>query len=287
MKQILAIDAGGSSLKYGLYNEHGNELTTGGYKQIIRNDTTQVLNTFKEIIETHQNINGIALSIPGIFEKDTDIIIEGGSIEALLELKDLRNMLEEQYKVPVSLENDANCAALAEQWLGNGKGCDNFVCMTVGTGIGGGIIINGKLYKGSHGRSGEFHWLLQSPNTSDLFGIVATESLASQANTATSLTINNGIDFFNNIDHPQIKPIYNTWIKNISWGIYNIAYIIDPDKLLIGGGISAQQRIYQDITERIAHIAPHTYKWKVEPCFFNNNAGKIGAVYKLITTRFS
>jgi len=292
LKKILAIDAGGSSLKYGVYNECGREVHKGGQAEIVRDDTTLVMQAFESIIEGYQDLDGIGLSLPGIFRPDTDLFADGGALYKLLEVNHLPAVMEEKYGIPVSLENDANCAALAEHWLGNGRGCKNLICITIGTGIGGGIIINNALHRGSHGRSGEFHWLLVAPDSDDVFGITATESLVIQAKKTTPLKVANGKDFFNNISHPDIQLIYRRWVTNFAWGLYNLATIFDPDKILIGGGISAQKRIYDDLECEIIRILPvfgeisYVREWAIEPCYFRNDAGKIGAVYKLLTTRF-
>ncbi|MCL1995995.1 MAG: ROK family protein [Defluviitaleaceae bacterium] len=286
MKKLLAIDAGGGSLKYGLYDNEGNVLDQGGQIAIVCDDTDMVLKSFEEAIEGYESLDGIALSLPGVFERDTGVLIESGAISGLMKVTNFRSMLEEKYRIPVSLENDANCAALAEHWLGNGRDCDNLICITIGTGIGGGIIINGALHKGSHGRSGEFHGMLMYPDSRALFGGTSTASIVWIANNHTSLEIANGKEFFDKIDDPQIAKIYSQWINNLSWGIYNLATAIDPQKVLLGGGVSVQKRFYEDIPVQINKIARSVCNWTVEPCFFGNDAGKIGAVYNLLTTRF-
>lgn len=280
MKKIAALDLGGSSIKFGLYNENGDVLQNGGENTINKDSLQSVLDDIDNIVRCFDGVDAVGISVPGIVDGKTSIISIGGAIE-VLDKVDLRDILSQKYGLPVAVENDANCAALAEYWMGSAVGCKNVVCITIGTGIGGAIIIDGKLHRGSHNFSGEFGLMINPSNTLENFGYTATSRLLNRASDIDA-NIKTGQDFFDMLNNIKMKHIYDDWITRLAVGIYNIAMVIDPDKLLLGGGISVQARIYTDIDDIIKKIANYPYSWRVQRCTFGNDAGKLGAVYKLL-----
>jgi len=200
----------------------------------------------------------------------------------------LRGILAKKYDFPVAIENDANCATLAEKWLGNGKDAETFVCMTIGTGIGGGMMIGGRLHTGHRNFAGEFGYLrIPTKDESKLsYSETSTEMLLNSVrDMGLSLT---GREFFERLNSGDklIEEVYQDWIDRLAEGIFAIAVVIDPEKILIGGGISSQQRIYADIRASVDRLIAETayfHDIEVMPCYFHNDAGKIGAVYKLLS----
>ena len=286
MKKYLSIDIGGTNIKHGLYNEKGEELKPGGQTPTDRDTLEGFLHSLSEAISQYTDIDGIALSVPGKVDKDTGFLHHAGSIR-VLDGVDLRKYLCEKYNVPTTIENDANCAVLAEHWLGNGKDCENLVCITIGTGIGGGIIINNRIYRGSGSYSGEFCFMYTNLDAGEenVFNNLSTTHLIKKVNAEASISIANGKDFFDNMDNPIIKNFYDAWIKDLAVCVYNIGVAFDPEKILLGGGVSGQTGIVKDINEVIKRIALRSYSWTVDVCKFGNDAGKIGAVYNLLNTK--
>ena len=286
MKRILGIDIGGTDFKYGLYSEKGECLNLKGKIPSVKNNTQDTLDAISGIISKFPALDGAGLSMPGRIDGETGTnLSNSGSIKALWEVP-LRPIFEERHKLPFAFENDANCAALAELWLGNGRDCGNFVCITLGTGIGGSIVINNRLYRGSHYFGGEFCFMYTKPEPLVMFNDCSTRWLLKDINDNTSLEAKDGQEIFDNLDKPDVLEVYNNWIKTLALGIYNIGAAFDPAKILLGGGISVQKRIYQDVELAVQAITHEVYPrfWTIEPCYFGNDAGKIGAVYKLLTT---
>jgi len=285
MKKYLSIDIGGTNVKYGLYNEKGEELQSGKQMPTILDSLDGFLHSLSEAISPYVDIDGIALSVPGKVDKDTGFLHHGGSIR-ILDNVDIRKILSERHNVLTVIENDANCAVMAEHWLGNGKGCENLVCITIGTGIGGGIIINNRIYRGSGSHSGEFCYMYTSldARVENVFNNLSTSNLLKKTNSEASLNIANGKDFFSNLDNPDIKRFYDAWIRDLAVSVYNIGVAFDPEKILLGGGVSGQSGIVHDINAVIKEIAIRDYSWTVDVCKFGNDAGKIGAVYNLLNT---
>jgi len=286
MRRYLGIDIGGTHVKYGEYSETGEQLSPGGEIPSVRDDFDKILSILTEVINQFPDIDGVGLSVPGGVDKRTGIINIGGACVAL-DQKDLRGILHERVQLPVSIENDANCATLAELWLGNGRDCENFICVTIGTGIGGGLVIDGKLHGGSHSFAGEFGCMIMDTAASGyvtLSDTGATSILLEQIKAQTASGITTGKELFAALDQAEVKAVYDNWVRELTRGIYNVAVGIDPDKILIGGGISEQPRLIEDINAVLAEMKQYDFQWTAAPCLFGNDAGKIGAIYKLITT---
>ena len=286
MKRYLGIDVGGTSVKHSLYDEGGRELSPAQSTPSVRDDSDRMINILSDIITSYGAIDGVGLSMCGGINKDTDVIIEGGAISSLNGV-DLLSILRGRHPLPIQMENDANSAALAEYWLGNGKDVDCFVLLTIGTGVGGSIVINGKLHRGRHNYAGEFGHAFLHNDPLQTFGIASTGSLIDRANEA-GLNIQSGKEFFAQLDNADVKAFYDQWIDDLALGIFNIAACLDPGKVLLGGGIMGHSFVFGDINKRLEELVELSgYKFAVvaEPCKFGNDAGKIGAIYKLIKGR--
>lgn len=276
MERFLGIDIGGTSVKYGVYDKDGKSFFDGEYNNNLKN-LEELFEIIDSIIENN-NICGIGFSVPGFVDKKTKILSHSSAVPFLHNLNFI-DIFSKRYNIPVQVENDANCAALAELWIGNGKDCDNIICLTIGTGIGGSIIINKNLYYGSHSQAGEFGLAYINTFEGVNLGYCATSMLIKRAN------VSNGREFFDNINNDKIKEFYIDWYKQLAKGIYSLGVIFDPSKILIGGGISNRIEIYKDIKEHLKEIALYPYYWDVAPCKFGNDSGKIGAIYNLIKER--
>ncbi|EFR95576.1 ROK family protein, partial [Listeria ivanovii FSL F6-596] len=155
--KIAAFDIGGTALKMGVVLPHGEIILTKS-AEIIGSDGDQILTEMKQFLAENTDVNGIAISAPGYVNPKTGLITMGGAIRRFDHFN-LKVWLETETNLPVSIENDANCALLAEKWLGKGADLDDFLCLTIGTGIGGGIYSNGALVRGGRFRAGEFGYM--------------------------------------------------------------------------------------------------------------------------------
>ena len=151
MKQYLAIDNGGTFIKYGLFDRSGEIVSQGKSATPKRDASEEVYFTvLDEIVARFQgDICGICFSTPGRVEEN-GILQTAGALPYLAG-RNLKELASARYGLPVSVENDGKCAALAEYWKGSLRGVKNGAVLVIGTGIGGGLILNGKLFRGSHG----------------------------------------------------------------------------------------------------------------------------------------
>lgn len=291
MGRYLGIDVGGTEIKYGIFDENGNEfIEESGSVKSVRDDLDKITDILSRIIKSAKEIDGVGISIPGGVDNENGVIIEGGAIPVLAGV-DLIGILNEKTGFNVAIENDANCVVLAEKWIGNGKDCSSFVCMTIGTGIGGGMFINNKIHVGKNFFAGEFGYIIIEEfedynNIPTLSFSSATEPLLKQVALAKEMKFEdiNGLKVFEMIENGDevVIEAYRKWLRKLCIGINNVGFSIDPEKFLIGGGVSGAPRLIPDIKEELRKINPYTESWKIETCKHFNSSGKIGAVYNYL-----
>lgn len=288
MEKYLGIDIGGTFIKYGVYTGNGVEISSDKVKTKC-SCVDEFVDSLVNIIKINDNVDGIGISMPGFVDVNTGMITDGGAIEPLTG-KNLKNLILEKCNKKVDIENDANCVALAEKWIGNGKNYSNFLALTIGTGIGGGIVINDKLYRGNRFMAGEFGYMIVdgfrecNPQRSTASYIASTSSLVSNCCKIKKLDkgMLSGEDIFKLLEEndTDILNVYNKWIENISLTIYNLVFTLNPEAVLIGGGVSSQTRVIEDIKNKVDEFDPRTSSFVViDSCKFNNDSGKLGAIY--------
>ena len=156
LKQRLGIDLGGTNIRLGLVSQGNIEkliskkISSQESEDVVVNE---VIASINEIF--NPNIEGIGIGVPSMINIEEGIVYEVHNIPSWREVH-LKKILEAKFNVPVQINNDVNCFALGEKHYGKGKNYKNIVGLALGTGLGGGIIIDGKLYSGNNGGAGEF-----------------------------------------------------------------------------------------------------------------------------------
>ncbi|MGP5429107.1 ROK family protein [Enterococcus malodoratus] len=285
-QKILAIDIGGSAIKSGLWE---NEALTELPSYPTPKTWDEMKAYLKLLVEEHQITDGVAISAPGAVNVEEGVIY-GVSAVPYLHRFPIKQELAGFLSVPVSFQNDANCAALAEIWQGNAKGLESAALMIIGTGIGGGIAINGKLRSGTNLFGGEFGYQVMNDDTletlSDLGSPVAMSkrfsNIKADDRSYTSKEIFELAEAGDELAQEQIDYFYNA----LSIGIYNILVSLDPDRVLIGGGISTREDLLFNIEERVQQLllkkGAKELKASIMPCKFLSQANLIGAVYQFL-----
>ena len=291
MKRFLGIDVGGSSIKYGVYNDQGIAyVDEQGQCVTPKTSLDDFVNQVVDIIVGYPDLDGVGLSIPGGVNTDTQSIIEGGAVP-VIGGSNLSDILKARTGFEIVIENDANCVALAEKWIGNGVDARNLVCITIGSGIGGGIILNHELYTGSNFFAGEFGYMIhrEFEDYADIEIMSATSAsipmikMVANAKNVPYESLD-GKKVFAMLDacDPDVEAIYKRWIRALATGVLNIGFALDPDTILIGGGVSAVPRIVNDIRDQVAHMNKYSKHWHIDVCKQFNDAGKIGAAYNIM-----
>ncbi len=271
-KYCFGIDVGGTTVKCGLFEESGTLIdkweiptrTENGGENVLPDIAATVMSkmTVKKIAK--EDVIGVGVGIPGPVMRGVvpvAVNLHWGEKNVEYELGNLLDM-------KVRAGNDANVAALGEQWKGGGEGMDSVIMVTLGTGVGGGIIVDGKIVEGAHGAGGEIGHIHVEDNITDPCGCgncgcleqvasatgivrLAKEELAKNpvmpsALRDTEVTSKAVFDAYKDGD-AMASTIVNRFAKYLGTGIATIAAVTDPEVIVIGGGVSKAGECLTDI----------------------------------------
>lgn len=281
---IVVFDIGGSAVKFGLWKEAAlagkGSFGTPKTWNAMKDEMKSVFDGFAKT----DSVEGVAISSPGAVDSVTGII---GGISAVpyIHRFPIKAEWENLFGVPVSVENDANCAALAEVWLGAAKDVQHALFIVIGSGIGGAVIVNRQLFKGKNLFGGEFgYMLLDGENTLSRLG--SPVQVAEHYGKAMKMPdgVVDGKYLFEKAQEgePMAVEFVEDMIDALARGIYNLSVSFNPDRVIIGGGVSVREDLIARIGERTAyHLNAHGAE-AVDPdiqvCAFRNDANLIGAV---------
>ena len=283
---ILAIDIGGTMIKYGLVSSDGKILSTDKIKTESNKGLNNILNKIDNIFKRYKENNPVGIAVSGTGQINGMIgkVIGGNPIIPNWIGTNLVKILEEKYNLPIVLENDVNCVALGEKWIGAGKDLSNFICLTIGTGIGGGIILNNQLFRGENFVAGEFGHILIKKGEFEQFA--STTALIRLVKERTEKTLN-GKEIFD-LEKKEIveyQEVISEWIENLTDGLSSIVYCFNPANMILGGGVIGQgepliNRIKNSLFKKIG--PQFKEKLNIIQAKLGNNAGMIGASYLLL-----
>lgn len=189
--------------------------------------------------------------------------------------------MEKRFDLPVSIENDANSAALGELAEGSGKGCNSMAFFVIGTGIGGALIINQKVWHGAHLFGGEFGYMMMGNHT--LSELASPVSMANRYNERTGKHLDGKTIFeLADQDDPVASDVRQTLIHSLAVAIYNIQHSFDPEKIVLGGGISNNPELIPLLNKEIDRLRNCldlvTIKPDIVLCKLKSEANLRGAV---------
>lgn len=306
MKQYLLIDIGGTFIKYSLADEQARKISGGKVPTPLTNmdDLLAAIEGFAAPLKGQ--FAGCAISMPGRIDTKNGIAHTGGMLSAFMWEQPFAAQVKERLGVPVTIANDGKCAAAAEAWTGALAGTDTGLVLVLGTGIGGGIILNGKVYMGAHSAAGEVSNLVtnMAAMEPDSFNLKKIERLPGMPvwagnSSATGLIFEYATEKVMDLDGPmptgeEIFAAYNAgepeavqtlkvFARRVAIGILSLQSVLDVEKVAIGGGISAAEALLPAIqTELDSLFARCPVLPMLEPelvrCRYGNDANMIGAL---------
>ena len=293
----LSIDIGGTAVKIALVNQSGDVLILDKYSVSFDNYETPILETVLKSIDVFidenniHDISGICVSATGQIDVNKgEVIGTGGNIKNYDGSK-IKEELEKKYKIRTTVINDANAAVLGELFLGKAKGYENVVMITVGTGVGGGIVVNGEVLNGRLGIGGEIgHFSINNRGKPCSCGnrgcyerYASMTALIKRVEEELGIKGINGKDIFDRIPTDEdISNIVDSWIEDISNGLVSLVHIFNPEIILVGGAVSEQKELFIDkLREKVMRkVMPNfSVDLKVESAKLGNDAGLVGALY--------
>ena len=295
MNKYLAIDIGGSFVKYSQVDHAGN--LAGSHKVKTPNNLADLTVIIENLIaDMGSNIRGVAISCPGRIDDLTGTVYNGGALPFLHEFC-VKQFVASISQVPCVVMNDGKAAALSELWLGNLKGIENGAAILLGTGVGGGIILNGEIIQGRHFQAGELSFMpdrIGRPGQEAYFGHSASAvGFVRQAASLLGLAdLDDGLTVFYVIckqSNQEVCLLFEAYCQKIVHIILDLQAILDLDRVVIGGGISAQPIVieminkqYHLIRNRSQIMADSLEPIEIMACQFGNEANLLGAIYRLL-----
>ena len=308
MKTYIGIDLGGTYIKYGLVSEAGEIIEKGkvatpagcGYAE-----TAEVISSaVRELSARHgAQVSGVGIGAPGVVDGERGILRTSGNLG--WENKPLAEDLSERLGIPAVLTNDANAAAYGEYACGAGSEYKSVVLITLGTGVGSGIVLNGRLFEGFEGAGAELgHEVIRMGGEKCACGrrgcfevyasaaaLIRQTKRAMERNTASALwqlcggnpDKVNGKTAFDGAKEGDAtaKRVVNKYLSYLSEGLANIANTLRPEAILIGGGISAQgESLTEPLQKRVDKLMLGHGRYapvKILTASLGNDAGLVGA----------
>ena len=308
-KYKIGVDVGGTNVKVALVDKSGSIVYSDtvptraemGYEYTISNIIKAIQSLMKESKVDKSNIEGIGFGFPGQIDCDNGIVRLAPNIPGWVNIP-IADIVSKEFDIPVRVDNDVRCAALAELNYGAGKGSKNMICITVGTGIGSGLIVNGKIVRGASNAAGELgHIKLQMENgpicgCGDRGCLEAFASGPSIVAMAEEYIKGGKSTKYRVLANPDITPyivaeaakqgdvvakqIYETIGNYIGIGLASVVNLLNPEKIVIGGGVAdAGDLLFNPIKETLKKRAMPIQGNAVEVVHaeLGNTAGVIGA----------
>ena len=281
---ILSLDIGGTEIKYATIDK--KILQQGKISTSLIDSKESFYTIIENICHQFEKIEGVALSMPGIIDSKKGLI-ELVVVFPYLSKVNIKEELESRLHLPVSVENDAKCAALCEARIGGAKDMNDAIVVVFGTGIGGSIIKDGKIHHGHHLLAGEISTVIMREDGKDFSDLCSTKNICRQVAEAKGLEKINGIEIYQLIRQGDqtVIDIMNQAYHNIAVQLYNFQYIYDPEIILIGGGISKEPLFIEGIQKAIDEMSEkQIIVPKIDTCKYYNDANLYGAYHHYLDT---
>ena len=311
MGKRIGIDVGGTNVKLALVEDgkiiYSNTVPTNakkGYEYTVNNIKQAIKDLMKDSKTAQEEIEGIGFDFPGQVDCKTGVVKLAPNIPGWVNVP-IGQMIEEEFHIPTRIDNDVRCAALGELKFGAGKGCENFICITVGTGIGSGIVINGKVVRGATNAAGELGHIKLQMKDGPICGCGDTGCLEAFASGPAIVAM--AYDYIRGgkstkfremaeENHGEITPyivakaaeagdpvakrIFEIIGEYIGLGLTSVINLLNPEKVIIGGGVAEAGElllapIRKTIKERAMVVAGNAVE--IVPAQLGNSAGVIGA----------
>jgi glucokinase len=295
MNYTVGIDIGGTKIAIGLVGTNGQILTKTSLEMDVTAKPQKVIDELILVVKEQlmrlpkeAKVIGIGIGAPGPLDAKEGMITCPTNLPTWINF----NIIEQfkaAFSLPVFLENDANAAALAEKWIGAGVGCENFVYLTISTGIGAGIVNDGELLNGARGNAGEIGHVVIDPSFGlcqcgqygCLYLIASGTAIAQHGSRILGLpvTTKDVFDLYHE-GHKEIVILIEKVFQSLGVGCVSLINIIDPEIMIIGGGVSKVGDSLFSVLERYVGqytLNPSARKTKIVSAALEQDAGLIGA----------
>lgn len=282
--KIAVLDIGGTAIKSGIWD--GNEIGMFREWETKASDgSIALMERAKAILRTFGTFEAIGISTAGQVDTSTGKIHYANDNIPGYTGTPVKEVLEQEFHVPVAVENDVNAAALGEMYSGAAKGISDFLCLTYGTGVGGAIVMDGKVRQGSNYGGGSFGGILVHPEDcrpgelwSGCYEKYASATALVRRVEKIDPGLDNGRKIFGAIGRSEVRAAVDGWIDEIVYGLVTLIHIFNPSHILLGGGILAQPYIIEEVRRKVMLlIEPDMRNVRIRRAALGNLAGLTGA----------
>jgi len=299
---VFAVDLGGTHLRVALVDDTGRILKQLKQETPRGDSASYIINALANAAEQwsdeKQRVAAASIMVPGAVDNDKAVVLQAPNLPSLINFR-LKAALEQRLGWPVFLENDANAAAVGEMWLGAARGCRDVMSVTLGTGVGGGLILDGKLWRGSHGSAGEIGHTAVDPFSGlkckcgnigclELFASATAIVRMTRENLSLfpdsrlkseELTAETVYDAGREGDELALA-VFKRFGMYLGIGLATIINLIDPEIIVITGGAANgwdlfSREMYRQVEERAFRTTAQQVKIARAEC--GDNAGLLGA----------
>ena len=308
-KYRIGVDVGGTNVKLALVDLNGKIVYSNttptradlGYEHSIANIQNAIEELMKETNTNKESIEAIGFGFPGQIDYKEGIVRLLPNMPGWVEIP-VAKIMQDKFGIPTKLDNDVRVATLGELKYGAGKGCENLVCITVGTGIGSGLVFNGKLIRGANNAAGEIGHIKMTMGDGPICGcgdygcFEAYASGPSIVAEAKEYIKGGKSSKFKELATEELSPyivaqaalqgdvvakrIFTKMGEIIGLGLSSVVNLLNPEKVIIGGGVAdAGDILFNPIRETISKRAMPIQgsNVKIVPAELGNTAGVIGA----------
>ncbi|MCI8304167.1 MAG: ROK family protein [Lawsonibacter sp.] len=308
----IGVDVGGTNLVAGLVEENGHILNKVNSpvprEMTARQFGAELVRLAGQLCEVGgvapEQIEAVGIGLPGVVDNKTGLFVQNPNMPFSDKNVPLREMFHEEWDVPVFLGNDANCAAVGEYWAGAAKGCDPVVMVTLGTGIGGGMVCGGRLFTGFANSGMEIGHMIIQPNGilcgcgargcweryGSATALIQLTRLEMERDRGSALwelcggdpdKVQGRTPFQGaRLGDPAAKRVLTNYLQGLSIGVINLVNILQPEIICLGGGVSnaeddllldpLRELVWQGCFDKNNHV-------RIERASLGNDAGVVGA----------
>ena len=287
--RVLAFDVGGTWVKYGIVDAGGRLLCSDQLATQSEPDGKALLTRLLAVAEplvARFAPAGIAFSTLGIIDAAEGRLV--GAVEAIAGYfgQSPKECFESAFGIPVIVENDGNCVALAEGWTGAAAGVRHYLALTLGTGIGGGVVIDGRLYRGANGAAGEWgYMMIDGKMWEDHASPRGLAAAAERARPGCGLDAE-GVFAARDRGDAEMAGVVTAWFGLLATGLANLLFALNPQRVVIGGGITARGPAFlQELRAELRlRLRPDFYRMcDIALASAGNQAGLLGAARLWLT----
>lgn len=283
--KVAVVDIGGTNIKAGIWED---DAITG-----IREVATQaefggghVIGRVKELLRDFAPVDAIGISTAGQVDTKRGRILYANENIPGYTGTPVKEILEAEFAVPAAVLNDVNAAALGEAYYGAGADSRDFLCLTYGTGVGGAIVMDGKIYTGASFSAGEFGAIVVHPEERDVKRDVFSGCYERYASVTALVQgvreafpkLTDGRRIFEQMEQPNVRQLIDAWIDEVVYGLVSLTHIFNPSLIVLGGGVMEQPYVIGQVQERLKSQVMESFSQAaVVQAKLGNRAGMFGA----------